>query len=440
MLFYQQNNQYGSQHNINNSTFGLQQNAFGSSPHIPNDRQQISSSPHRHRLIEPPQFYLHDQQQQVQSPPMRRTWAQQNQDQSLWQGAHALPHQQTQNQDLQRGWSAPQMVPGHPQELRTWGNPHGFILHEGQNPSYNVNMSNVNMSNVNVKYQNGSEHQNHILLSSPHTQQSHFAVQSLFNQQTPPAASPQHRVITPQRQQSLVDLPRQLGAVSLQQLSSNDTVHVPIKAPSIDDMEPQNISFIGNAEDEALQQGISRLNITSGSRTYRIPSPTRPSLTRNSFQQPLLETSPSGNSLDQVDQSAEKGFYISFDSEQPKRPKPPLRVKRGSPKKDRTPSNNHSPERESHDTVDESHWQDRVKLSNQEPLINQKHISVDSIKPIVHKEIQSSRTVSSEEAKNNAAAIIIGKDISNLNPVSSNLTLKILENEYELFTYESFII
>lgn len=30
----------------------------------------------------------------------------------------------------------------------------------------------------------------------------------------------------------------------------------------------------------------------------------------------------------------EKGFYISFDNDQPKRPKPPLRTKR-SPKKDK---------------------------------------------------------------------------------------------------------
>lgn len=91
-------------------------------------------------------------------------------------------------------------------------------------------------------------------------------------------------------------------------------------------MEPQNISFIGNAEDDALRQGINRLNISSGTRTYRIPSPTRPSLNRNSFQQ--LEQ--------EEEEKTEKGFYISFDNDQPKRPKPPLRQKRGSPKKERS--------------------------------------------------------------------------------------------------------
>uniref|UniRef100_A0A8W7PIR0 CKK domain-containing protein n=1 Tax=Anopheles coluzzii TaxID=1518534 RepID=A0A8W7PIR0_ANOCL len=52
-----------------------------------------------------------------------------------------------------------------------------------------------------------------------------------------------------------------------------------------------------------------------------IPSPTRPSLNSNSFHDPQEDVN-------------EKGFYISFDNEQPKRPKPPLRTKR-SPKKDK---------------------------------------------------------------------------------------------------------
>lgn len=371
----------------------------------------------------------------MQPQPVRRTWAQHNQDQMLWQGGHVNPHQQTFNQEPQRGWSTPQMIPQvMNQELRTWRNPQGFVLHDGGNSPYQ-------MPNLNIKYQNGSDHQNHLISSpqpqpqsqtQPQPQPSHLAVQSLFSQQTPPSASPQHRVITPQRQQSLGDLSRQQGAVSLQQLSSNETVHTPIKAPSIDDMEPQNISFIGNAEDEALQQGISRLNITSGSRTYRIPSPTRPSLTRNSFQQPLLETN-TGNSIDQVDQSVEKGFYISFDSEQPKRPKPPLRVKRGSPKKDRTPSTNHSPERgESHDNLNECHWQDRVKLSNQEPPIIQKHINMEKATPhVVQKDMQSMQSLQSlrptaSEDSNNKSPIIIGSDLSNPNPVSFENQLNII--------------
>lgn len=88
--------------------------------------------------------------------------------------------------------------------------------------------------------------------------------------------------------------------------------------------------------------GLSRLNITSGTRTYRIPSPTRPLISRNAFQpSPPRERTPEPaphteiSSLDN-DPTNQKGFYISFDNEQPKRPKPPLRAKRSSPKKERS--------------------------------------------------------------------------------------------------------
>lgn len=40
-------------------------------------------------------------------------------------------------------------------------------------------------------------------------------------------------------------------------------------------------------------------------------------------------------SKDPQDDGNEKGFYISFDNEPPKRPKPPLRMKR-SPKKEKS--------------------------------------------------------------------------------------------------------
>ena len=95
--------------------------------------------------------------------------------------------------------------------------------------------------------------------------------------------------------------------------------------------------FIGNEDD--LSQDI-RKHITSGSRTYRIPSPTRPSISRNSFQPhpSLRETTPSPSSTSEVmrnesSEMAEKGFYISFDNDAPKKPKPTLRQKKASPKK-----------------------------------------------------------------------------------------------------------
>ncbi|CAG9784120.1 unnamed protein product [Diatraea saccharalis] len=165
------------------------------------------------------------------------------------------------------------------------------------------------------RYQNGTEggrEQNHLSYTVITPDTRHYDDQH----STSPAATPMRRSRSPQRQSSAPE------------------------PPPPDDMEPQNISFIGNADDDALRQGINRLNISSGTRTYRIPSPTRPSLGRNSFQQP-----------DESADNNEKGFYISFDNEQPKRPKPPLRAKRGSPKKEK--SDSQSPERSPDDAWSE---------------------------------------------------------------------------------------
>lgn len=127
-----------------------------------------------------------------------------------------------------------------------------------------------------------------------------------------------------------------------------------------------------------LTTGISKLQITSGSRTYRIPSPTRPNSARHPLPQHndnkkgfymfanqvslyLLffisfafcffvcfscwsflqkgdagvdENVPEVHHEPEEQAPPEKGFYISFDEDAtPKRPKPPLRVKKASPKK-----------------------------------------------------------------------------------------------------------
>lgn len=71
------------------------------------------------------------------------------------------------------------------------------------------------------------------------------------------------------------------------------------------------------------------MQITSGHRTYRIPSPTRThmSINQNSFYD--NNTSISNTSLDTTVNTSDKGFYVSFeDGATPKRPKPPLRTKK----------------------------------------------------------------------------------------------------------------
>ncbi|KFB37761.1 hypothetical protein ZHAS_00005076 [Anopheles sinensis] len=208
------------------------------------------------------------------------------------------------------------------------------------------------------------------------------------------AASPQHSKVRNQISQMMIsngNSPSGVGGGAMMGGGDyRDNRSMPL-SPPIDDMAPQSISFIGDEDTgdveintsksgggvggnndsfslrqqqqhqqqlealygsskgpvgghhrnsvggggggvQDLDKHLSKLNITSGNRTYRIPSPTRPSLNSNSFHDPQEDVN-------------EKGFYISFDNEQPKRPKPPLRTKR-SPKKDKPPGSGESTESE----------------------------------------------------------------------------------------------
>lgn len=84
---------------------------------------------------------------------------------------------------------------------------------------------------------------------------------------------------------------------------------------------------------------MQRLNITSGSRTYRLPSPTRPAPKARPVYQTREEEAeeeegddiaPTQTLRDGV--AEDKGFYISFE-EAPKRPKPPLRTRKMAQRK-----------------------------------------------------------------------------------------------------------
>jgi hypothetical protein len=154
-----------------------------------------------------------------------------------------------------------------------------------------------------------------------------------------------------------------------------------VPGPEEDEMAPQNVSFIdSSAEDDGGDEAVnsaskrlSQLNITSGSKTYRVvhnnntgnnssekessPSPTRQRPTLSSaFKQsrrgssgegghsgPSSLRSNSGVGLTEEeaemlaaikteklkdDADASKGFVISFDSDTPKKPKPQLKPRR----------------------------------------------------------------------------------------------------------------
>lgn len=192
---------------------------------------------------------------------------------------------------------------------------------------------------------------------------------------------PATRTLTPLRSSQSSNGPSSSPAAGSP--SSGGVFHAAMPTPSIDDMEPQNVSFIetpsstGGVDgvDEAdlqLPRRLRNLNITSGNRTYRIPhdatqsSPPRPALMKTFRASPSPSTSPASPSpsstylppqphssgSDSPDEAvmdegvktaklkenveADRGFIITFDdvATGPKRPKPQLGAKRQpSPKK-----------------------------------------------------------------------------------------------------------
>lgn len=180
--------------------------------------------------VDQPQFYLHDQP----TPPQRRTWAQ----------------------------PAP-VEPPYPQpELRTWGKPQnntsggssGFMLHDS--PDMRYQNGEHGYHNNHVSYTLSQQHQQH----QQQHQNPHQQAASLFpgsGANTPPtSASPQHRNVHRQISQLMndSDSSKRNSPVNLSQLNEppyekarnmSGIIHAPIPTPPVDDMEPQNISFIG---------------------------------------------------------------------------------------------------------------------------------------------------------------------------------------------------
>ncbi|XP_063990128.1 patronin isoform X6 [Diachasmimorpha longicaudata] len=328
----------------------MQQNQFiNQQQHMQQQFQQLQSYNQQHmtsygmppinpmtpRIQDPQagQFYLHDQPQM-----QRRTWA--RPPQNLANEMAAVSYQQPVDPRYSPQPPVYQQDPRLYHDTRTWVGPppqqKGFVLHD--NPQEQ-------------RYHNGGDHS--LINSQIHHSPANYPQPSNLFTQTPPAsASPQHRNAVHRISQLMGESPEPKKPIihhipmtcesPTEKRPSNALLHTPVPAPPVDDMEPQNISFIGNDDD--LAQRIPRLHITSGSRTYRISSPTKTTPSRNSFQPhtSLREASPSPSAtpeitpLDPAD-AGEKGFYISFDNDAPKKPKPALRVKR-SPKKERTVS------------------------------------------------------------------------------------------------------
>lgn len=178
--------------------------------------------------------------------------------------------------------------------------------------------------------------------------------------------------------------------------------------------------------------GISKLNISSGTRTYRIPSPTRPHVSRSSFQQVQSQEDVSVTELPSQDNSGtsnEKGFYISFDNEQPKKPKPPLRVKRGSPKKEKItpPTSSTNINKLGTEYSNDSHVDrpDKIARERHKQLIKEleeekKQIEEAKLEKqrIARLELEKQRSEQRKEKEPSATALMIGSEITHLDPNS----------------------
>ncbi|XP_065368107.1 patronin isoform X10 [Calliphora vicina] len=172
-----------------------------------------------------------------------------------------------------------------------------------------------------------------------------------------------------------------------------------------DDRENNYDDYICGPSDMMPQ----KLNITSGNLTYRIPSPQRPQLHPNSFQDPRSSEK----------NTAEKGFYISFDDEQPKRPKPPLRVKR-SPKKEKSLDSGDNQLSNNSDSTD------YIEMMNNDVSVEPK------IRPKVHKLNYSESNSSSSNQNRNT--MDINKATYNKytdSPIHLSQVMSVGENKHE---------
>lgn len=214
---------------------------------------------------QPNQFYLHDTAPQ---PPARRTWAQ-----SSNNSQSPIPL------DI-NAWSqnAPQKV-----DSRTWKSPHqsggGFLLHHQNGANNDYEKSEQSYQNLFPVHRQISQ-----IMSSGGGGGGGGASSSSSGS---PVGDMHH---------------------GMQHHDNRDT-RVPMTPPIDEMMAPQSISFIGdddssepmpmnngrqhkmqpqyhrpNISTDEADLDLGKLNITSGKLTYRIPSPTRPSLNMNSFQ------------------------------------------------------------------------------------------------------------------------------------------------------------
>lgn len=274
----------------------------------PQQMHQTNSSPST-------QFYLHDNT--PPQVPARRTWAQSATNVNM---QSPQPHQQ-QHQQVAAAPSNQQQIL--PLDINAWSQ---------NSPKVDTQTwKSVNQMNSNVPSGGFMLHQQNNGFNSAND----YANQTLLKHNDSPQHGRVHRQIhNIMGNNGNANGPHDYGSNSTSSGVNPMTHHndyrdnrLPL-SPSIDDMAPQSISFIGDedsvdlitehppphhpkrntvtAQHQHHQQqhqqqfhrpniiqheqdlDLAKLNITSGKLTYRIPSPTRPSLNMNSFQVSII--------------------------------------------------------------------------------------------------------------------------------------------------------
>lgn len=300
----QQSNQYGTYTSSTNSNY--QPRVVDMQPQ--QQMHQTNSSPST-------QFYLHDNT--PPQVPARRTWAQSATNVNV---QSPPPHHQQQQQQMQQQVAA---APSNQQQIL----PLDINAWSQNSPKVDTHTwKSVNQMNSNMPSSGFMLHQQNNGINSVND----YANQSLLKQNDSPQHGRVHRQIhNIMGNNGNTNGPHDYGNNSspgVNPMSHHNEYRdnrLPV-SPSIDDMAPQSISFIGDedsvdlitehppphhpkrntvtAQHQQHQQqqhqqfnrpniiqheqdlDLAKLNITSGKLTYRIPSPTRPSLNMNSFQ------------------------------------------------------------------------------------------------------------------------------------------------------------
>lgn len=259
-----QNNQFSNHYQQYQQDSNHYRDPYGYQQEQPTQTQQVNNT-----------FYLHDQQQSAPpQPTQRRTWAQSAQMQQQQR------QQQLSEQPEMTTWSTQNKI-----DTRTWKSPSnsssndsgkgsgGFMLHQ--------NGGSTDYTNPEQSYQtlfpvhaNSPQHRQHRQISQIMSNEYNRVDNRM--QMTPPddAMAPQSiSFIADEDGKEVDEIP----------INHAKPVIRPRTAP-FNQHQIQDQRESTPPHSTKLELNLAKLNITSGNRTYRIPSPTRPAINPNSFQ------------------------------------------------------------------------------------------------------------------------------------------------------------